>query len=294
MFIVLFSILLIPLAYGEGNGDPFLGALPLIFTAFSLTVFMIAIAYMLSKAFQNVAYEVWAKDELAHLGLSCALIFCVFGAFQIGNSIAQSYATGLGANTFEVAYNYLDKLVVTDGLDIVRGLTYGSLNDQFAATSYLFIGWPIIGGGGVSPHANKKTWSQQKELLIDIFMPAIISLRVQKMLLNMIEIFGVSVLLPIALVLRVFPFTRDIGNFLIALSFGLFIVLPLTYVLNAKASNEIDTGGGTVIVDKVIGSDALSSIGKIIPQAVLLPNISIVIVVTFVQALGKAMRVFAA
>jgi hypothetical protein len=108
-------------------------------------------------------------------------------------------------------------------------------------------------------------------------------------------------LLPAALFMRLFFFSRDVGNLLIALSFALYFALPLTYALGFQAMDGIVTGlGGTptnpfanlpVTHDNVTG-DALARIGFLSAPAILFPNLAMVITVTMTMALSKALKGF--
>ena len=47
-----------------------------------------------------------------------------------------------------------------------------------------------------------------------------------------------TIILPTGLILRSFYPTRKLGGFLIALAIGLYVVLPLSYVMNAMIANS--------------------------------------------------------
>ena len=71
-----------------------------------------------------------------------------------------------------------------------------------------------------------------------------ISVLVQSSILIFITLTGVTIILPAGLILRAFYMTRKIGGFLIALSIGLYVVLPLSYVMDAMIANSYSTMGG--------------------------------------------------
>jgi len=257
--------------------------------AFSLIVFLIALAYMISNFMSIPQLSVWAKDEVAHLGLTLAIVLLATVVFATGCAASEGYA---GGDPFSVSYKYLDGLADREGTSVVTSLTVNSLNNQLAATDYIFWGLPITGGGGQAPKADKKALSQSQEMAVDMAMPAIVSLKIQKLLLTLIESYGIKLLLPLAMLLRVLPFTREVGNFLLAVAFGIYVVFPLTYVMNAKAADSIlpesvCPSGDPMCNDGVIN---YRSVGMIMPQAVLFPNISIVILVGTVMSVTKALN----
>ncbi len=75
------------------------------------------------------------------------------------------------------------------------------------------------------------------DYVIEILTAAIISIEVQGILLKFIAIVAIPILLPIGMVLRTIYITRGLGGAIMAISIGLFTVLPLTYVLNAELTS---------------------------------------------------------
>ncbi len=275
--------------------------LPLVFM---LVVVLISLAYVFGHGLHYPSMEVWAKDEFANLIISAVFVVGIFAFFSLGCVVTNTVDQGVimtGTTPFTIIYNYLDDLGNNYGMSTVTYLTKNSINQQYAATAYLYVGFPIIGGYGVAQKAYYKARSQQNELLIDLAMPAIASLRIQRSIFVFIEQMSFSVLLPLALILRVLPFTRDYGNFAIALVFGLYIVLPMTYVLFAnvhynyvKSHPEQFLGNSAVYGNDVAVPEAYwYKLGILFPQAILFPNIAIVIVTAAIMSLSRAFRAIA-
>lgn len=61
-----------------------------------------------------------------------------------------------------------------------------------------------------------------------------VSVLVQSYLLSAVSATATTVILPVGLILRTFYPTRKVGGFLIGAVLGLYVVFPLTYVLNAS------------------------------------------------------------
>ena len=273
--------------------------------ALILTVVLISLAYMASQITQSEKLEVWAKDELFQLLLSVVLVTLVAGLAIGACTFSKDYmefVTGptgyTGASPFLNAYHYLDSLINRQGVSLAKSIVKSGINEQLKGTKYVFWGLPLTGGCGIAYEASRKARAQEYELLVDLMMPAMVSLELQKNLLMFAETMGMAVLLPFAVVLRIIPFTRDAGNFLIALSLGVYVVLPATYVLNAYAAGD-PTAGITSDptfrqVEGKIGdpifATVIYSIGSILPQAILLPNISIIILTAFVMGFNKALK----
>lgn len=66
---------------------------------------------------------------------------------------------------------------------------------------------------------------------------AAVSATVQASVLMFIAVSALTLMLPLGLVLRTFYPTRKMGSFLIALTIGLYVVLPMTYLLNAAIAS---------------------------------------------------------
>ena len=66
---------------------------------------------------------------------------------------------------------------------------------------------------------------------------AAVSATVQASVLMFIAVSALTLILPLGLVLRTFYPTRKTGSFLIALTIGIYVVLPMTYLLNASVAS---------------------------------------------------------
>ena len=74
----------------------------------------------------------------------------------------------------------------------------------------------------------------QMQFFIKALTTVSISVLVQSSILSVIAAAATTVLLPLGLVLRTFYPTRQVGGFLLGAVIGLYVVFPLTYVLNAS------------------------------------------------------------
>lgn len=76
---------------------------------------------------------------------------------------------------------------------------------------------------------------------IDALVVALLGVEVQGFLLMFISAAAMPILMPIAIALRCFYFTRRLGSALLAITIGLFAVLPMTYVLDASLVSSYST-----------------------------------------------------
>lgn len=283
-------------------------ALAWISTAFMLVSIAIALAYMYSKARQDAAVSVWAHDEAMNLLISVVLLVGLIGAFAISCEVASGMADPAGGDPFKLSQNYLKTLLNARGLNVLRSLTSSSIHNQMDATAYLYLGLTPIYGSGVAGRANLRAHSAQKEFLVDFYLPLVASLTAQMYILQGIQWVGATVLLPFSFLLRLFPFSRDFGNMLLALFFGLYIVVPTLYSLSGRVYMEqmlnrpIECVNCGINMFRTFALDAplaplqntvLYSIGSTIPQAVFLPNLVIAVAVSCIMAISKALRAIA-
>jgi len=292
-------------SFNQSSGN----ALSFIAVAFALVSTAIALAYMYSKAREDPAMGVWAKDEAFNLIISLFLFVAILAFFTGSCEVAQSYSGN--ANPITASQQYLDVLIQANGLNILKTLTADSINNQLDATKYIYMGISPFWGDGVAVKANRKSWSAHREYLIDMYTPIVASLTAQKYVLQGIAWMGAYVLLPFAFVLRLIPPTREFGNMLLALFFGIYIVVPTMYAMsgqifmsNVQGANAPYTVSGLQMFHSYgldnsqsppadIKTTMLYRIGSTIPQAIFLPNLIIVVAVTCVMAMAKALRAIA-
>lgn len=73
---------------------------------------------------------------------------------------------------------------------------------------------------------------------IDALTIALMSIEVQGFILMLISASAMSILMPIGITLRCLYFTRRLGGAILAITIGLFAILPMTYVLDATIINS--------------------------------------------------------
>lgn len=287
----------------------------------SLTILALGAIYMLATAFNRTEYVVMVKDEFFHLAISlCILLF--FGA-------VMAVSCGLLSDSFNFAYNQLhaanpgvvDPCYIPDSQMEVRKMsscylksmekdadalvalyTRRNIELQLDASAYVSY-FGLLGGTTFSPEAYKRSWAQFVDNTNNLFViPAFVSIKMQDLLITFfvggVDAKGSAILqflLPAAFVLRFFPPLRQIGNMMIALAIGAYLVLPFFTALNGVMymfvfSADDATRYGDMFNDLVLGQGLLS-VARLYPQAFLLPNLMIVAFVTFIASLSKALKV---
>ncbi len=85
-----------------------------------------------------------------------------------------------------------------------------------------------------SPQAILAPLLNQIQFFIKALTTASLSAYVQSSILSAIAVSALSILLPLGLILRTFYPSRKLGGFIIASVIGLYVVFPLTYLMNAN------------------------------------------------------------
>ncbi len=284
-------------------------AVSFIAIAFAIVSFAIGLAYMYSKVREDPATGVWAKDEAYNLVISALLFAGILAFFTGACSIAENYAGN--QSPIAASQMYLDSLLQSNGLNVLKELQSDSLQNQLDATKYSYLGLSPFWGDGVAPRAGRKAFSAQREYLIDLYLPIVASLTAQKYVLEGIAWMGASILLPFAFVLRLVPPTREFGNMLLALFFGMYIIAPTMYAMSAQvfADNvrNISMPYSVTSLQKFqsfgldnsqnipadIKTTVFYRIGSVLPQAIFIPNLVILVTVTSIMAISKALRAIA-
>ncbi|MEM2962976.1 MAG: hypothetical protein QXN01_00565, partial [Candidatus Anstonellales archaeon] len=271
----------------------------LVHSAFFLIVLLIALAFMYSKYFGgNVHLDILLRDEAVHLGWSAifAVLILATNFLENSNAVIGSFLNvPEGTTMYVYSTKYLDSLQRIGTAEVQR-LTEGSLTNQLKATNYLFVGIPFKGGKGESKDAIRRAYSQSQEVMIDLLIPMIVSIKLQLELFRLLFISTpqenqpiIVLFLSFAIFLRVLPPTRTAGNYLMALCFSLYLIFPAIYTLFANTYPLTSQ----VLDSFYIAADphvSFKTLALLLPQAVFLPNLAIIIIITSVHGFASAIR----
>ncbi len=235
-YIILSILFLISLSFSGGPNTPeinlpTLGIVFLAIIAF-LSVGIVALAYMLGSFLQSPQVIAWAKGELQQVIASVILVVILWsvvsGTDVMVNAIFLHDSDGgslseLGSEALEPHIQYMETLYlkVADAYQTI-GLMQGFGYFASVGIVYAYV------GQGASPYYGTS-------ILLGPLAGASNNLTIQILTFRLIKVFtyyleGVfpMFLFPIALAFRMFPFTRKLGNTLIAISLGVMLVLPLS------------------------------------------------------------------
>ncbi len=233
---------------------------------FSIAVYTIGIMIAVSGIALGLGYAVnekrfkeFGKNELYQSLLNGARVGAMIGLFsQTGlvslaiNQMTMSTATSMqcpaamaGNAAMCLAYNYLigtgysmngtfhqsilsTVTLLLTGLFALNGALGAIASLQLSFFSLVTISFSYI----VNPII------VQIEYVIKTLSTIAIGAVVQGAVLLFIDASAVSVILPAGIILRTLYPTRKLGGFLMALSIGLYVVFPLSYVFDAVIANS--------------------------------------------------------
>lgn len=208
-----------------------LGYLTLIPVAFMIVLVIIGIAYMLSKLLSLPQLDAWCRMELGELLISVLIVVIIFAIVGGANSIVN-VLTGED-DYIKAANGMLDRQITN-----MKILLDELVQVNYAVSKY--VGFSFTGSLNIiivvpywssAPNCGMMPLSVAIMSALDSVSLAILVTASEKLFLNFFSKVVLIYLLPIALVLRTFPFTRRIGAALIALSLGVYIIFPFSIII---------------------------------------------------------------
>ncbi|MGC8479385.1 MAG: hypothetical protein ACP5M9_01820 [Candidatus Micrarchaeia archaeon] len=166
--------------------------------------------------------------------------------------LANNYLTGTVPYTFDGS-QHLSVLSTITGLII--GLV--SVNTGLGIIGSTKIDLVIV---TISLSSIVNPIISQIQYILRILSTLAISALVQSSLLLFIAFSALTIILPSGIILRAFYPTRKLGGFLMAVAIGLYVVLPLSYVLNASmASSYTSTLNSTSLSEITLSTSSLQN-----------------------------------
>ncbi|MCL4363102.1 hypothetical protein M1439_01475 [Candidatus Marsarchaeota archaeon] len=256
-------------------GACIMSAVPIAMIGILLSIMLIAVAYMLGEVFDISNLKGWYKGELWEVTKSVAIIIIIFAVLIIMSGIAAtlyglSYSTSLTGNQVSASGIVLNNLVgvytstmndyvipqyttVNNALNGMIGLSLavGALK-SFTYSLYFpipipFVGSLDFGASGIlykSSVIESTTAAPNLSFVVDVISLIIIPIEILFSLMNTyfidIVAIGLSVFLPIGIVLRAIPFLRGIGGTMIGIGIMISLIFPsLLLLLNIPVSSFI-------------------------------------------------------
>lgn len=249
--------------------------------AISVVAIMLSIcgiALGLGYALDDRRLKEFGKSEMQQAIINAALVggFLVLFSSNGIVTLLVNEMTGSVAGSFSCpayissnsalcfSYNYLVGL----SSYTINGASYGSL---FSIISELLIGLlsfstvlGIIAGFKINLLVISLSFGSvlapilsQVQYLIGVLFTLSLGITVQSALISFVSATATTILLPLGLILRSFYVSRKLGGFLIALSIGLYVVLPLSYVLNASMLSSYSQTNSTQLAQLISNANSV-------------------------------------
>jgi hypothetical protein len=187
---------------------------------------IVGLAYMAARFMHKPEWEAWAKTEMYQVVVSCVLAASIITIADVSCWVSWDLSGGKDAIVVTenfLSRNYEESVSLVTWLYRLKAIIdFMAELHIMAATNPLYIVPMYPGFSAVSQNIN---------VVMGIISVLAGNLMVQQIVFELIKQTAFQIFLPLGLVLRVFPVTRDAGSFLIAVAFGLYIIFPLTYVL---------------------------------------------------------------
>jgi len=277
-----------------------------------VTMFIIIFAYIAGIVTNNPSFTVFAKDEAWHFAFSLVLLMLFSVILLLAcNSVDFFYKTTLeeigtastcydsSAEMTEVSICFLD-LAKRDAEVIAENSIDKYIDKLMGSTWSVTISIPLLNSVTSAAGAFRRIDAFQYDTVLYTFVfPSLISFNMQQLFLEFVSDVVLKWILPSAFVLRIFPPTRQIGNMLIALAVGLYVIVPFMYTFNLAMYDVINDDYcmefHDVVYDSTFGgcgdTGNFWDIARLLPQAFFLPNLTIAFLITFLVGVNKALRV---
>ncbi len=197
------------------------GALILISVAF------VALSYAVSTALQNPSAIAWSKDQLREVIVGVVIVVIVYGAAATANSLisgmtGEPSAVALGSDSLNPMLSDLNMVYgkvaqAYFAVAVQQGASLGYVVGSFGYGTYQENRQPLAGVSPLFIALNNAA----SQLTVQI-----LSLKLVQVFLEYVSTAVPEFFLPLGMIFRVFPFTKKLGNTLIALSLGALFMLP--------------------------------------------------------------------
>ncbi|MFP3949846.1 MAG: hypothetical protein ACLFUZ_02000 [Candidatus Micrarchaeia archaeon] len=239
-------LLAVSLSFAD-NGDlevslPSLGIGFLLVIAL-VSVGLVALSSAVGSALQSPGIIAWSKEQFRETFAAVILVVLIWGFVTGSNTL-------IGAIFFQEGITDLPGLgeAALDGhLEDMEGLylkvadAYQTVGIYQGFSYFASVGgfWIYFGQGG-SPYFGASALLPSLSTAANNLTTQILTFRLLKVFMVYIGEAVPEFLLPIALAFRIFPFTRKMGNTLIALCLGAILVLPLSLMFVDEFGNAVN------------------------------------------------------
>ncbi len=266
-------------------GQCVLSSFPIALLGIGISLFIIAIAFMVNVIFNLKGLKAWYVGELWEVTKSMIIIIVVFTAILLLSSIAILSVP----STSTCSNSYTPTSSVSNNLGGLYGLSDCYLQEEFndvntsfyglfglsmglgsikslEIVTYIPIPLPVVFQMGsianlyvsnIIDHTSLALFSFIKDLMEFLVLPLYILLRIiQYGSGESFFMLGLAIFLPIGIILRAFPTLRGIGGELIGIGMGIGLILPILLLfINQPITSYIAPVTTFPLITQTLGSE---------------------------------------
>jgi hypothetical protein len=204
-----------------------------------IVVAFLAVTNMLATSISDPKLEAWVKTEIREFVAALILIVLIMGFFISSNGISVAL-TGT-TDYVNQSQSILDRWEGTFD-DAYAGTIMAASRIRTAATFAPYINaplWFVSISYSTNPLAGIAILLTTLTMATQGMTNAIFLTEAIRMLIIYMKIVGPKILLPLAFIFRMIPFSRKIGNTLIALAIAGMVFLPFSVILTENLNGTI-------------------------------------------------------
>ena len=243
-------------------------------SGFDISIAIITIMLILSGMVLGIGYAInnkklkdFGKDEIIQSLINGILVGSLLILFmnnglvsRVISSVTFSSVTSTTCQSFMMnnpaicfAYNYLvgttpytfngsdETSILTDITLLLSALSVIEMSlGAIAAVKISLLVVTISFGSLINPVIS------EIQYIIQIASSIAVGVAVQGAVLMFAAATAITTIMPTGLILRCFYPTRRLGGFLIAVAIGIYVIFPMTYLLDATISNSYQSGLGNI------------------------------------------------
>jgi hypothetical protein len=202
------------------------------FAIISVVLALVSLAYMIGTGFHLPKLQAWAKDELYQAIASALLAILLIALVSTINTTMNDI---YGGDPFVIAGNYINALTVSMTAFFTAAVTMDAVFGVYQSLALKAM--PTQTGFNISPFTGFAPLTAMLSLAMEAILGGLGLTLGQGVFLSFIKT-QLSILLPIGIALRAFPFSRPAGGAMIAVFLGFYIFYPFLWVFDNAIYNE--------------------------------------------------------
>ena len=230
-----------------------------------LSIIFISLSTMLAHTLSDSRLEAWVKNELREVLAGVLLVAIITGALAGSNSIVSTLAGGTGEPISQAR-------IILDGLEnnyhaVFANLIRISTRLRMAVSFYPSMNIPILFVAinyATNPLSGIGAMLQPISIAAQGSSTMIFLLEAIRALLVFVQAVGPTVILPLSFIFRLLPFTRKLGNTLIAVSFGAMLFFPVSILLMGQFNSALgrDFPAPHINLDAITSTPGVLTVGQ--------------------------------